>query len=189
MADSTAQSSGPKIKLNLTRKVPHDSPAPEASSPVSNGAPTNGTGRSSKRMRTETPASAIDQPESAKSLSDTVASPAPFSAAPMKTEEVERPPSQVASTPGLAGSGMPPPATASHVSQQNQGAYTQPLIHVPHATTTSVTADSGLDFSRFRAPGQSRRLRLYIMPLLIHHSNEGCPNHECSYHESSGPQR
>lgn len=161
MADSTGQSSGPKIRLNLTRKAPHDSPAPDASSPVSNGAPTNGTGRSSKRLRTGTPASTVDQPESAKSLSDTVASPTPSSAVPMKTEEVERPPSQAASTPGLTGSGMPPPSTASQAPQQAQGAYAQSLAHSSHIITTVIAPDSGLDYSRFRAPGQSRCFPLY----------------------------
>lgn len=181
MADTTGQSSGPKIKLNLTRKAPHDSPAPEASSPVSNGAPTNGTGRSSKRLRTGTPASAVDQPESAKSVSDTVASPAPSSAAaPMKTEEIERPPSQAASTPGVAGSGMPPPSAASHMLQQAHGAYAQAVAHSHHTASTTMGPDSGLDYSRFRTSGQSRCLLATEMLLLMHHSHEGCPNHECS---------
>jgi hypothetical protein len=162
VADSTGSSTGPKIKLNLTRKAPHDSPAPDASSPVGNGGPTNGTGRSSKRLRTGTPSSAVERPESAKSLSDTVASPAPSSTAPTKTEEAAdptaayRPSSRGASTPGLVGSGMPPPSTAGHVPLQAPATYAQTLAHGPHTTSTIIAPDSGLDFSRFRAPGQSK---------------------------------
>jgi hypothetical protein len=198
VADSTGAAtgqSGPKIRLNLTRKAPHGSPTEEANSPVANGTPTNGASRSSKRLRTGTPTSAGDRPGSAKSLSDTVASPAPSSTAPTKTEEVSEsitanpPASRAPSTPSLVPSGMLPPSTATgNVSQQVPAAYAQALAHGPHAGLAAFAPGAGLDYSRFRTTGQCKCLSCLKAAQLIHLSCERPSDHQCGFCEPSGSQ-
>lgn len=153
-------STGPKIKLKVTRKgSPQGSPAPPPSIAVSNGATVSGTTRGSKRLRSATPTSGADKLERSKSVVDSVASPAPPpTTSPAKNEEagdlaLGRNGSQAVSTPGLNGSSMPPPSTPGLASPHTQVGQPQSSYLGSHAPVP--TPD--MDFNRrLRAPGQSK---------------------------------
>jgi hypothetical protein len=138
---------GPKITLKFGgqgKASPAESPAPQTNGSNGSDAPVNGTGRRNPfGGSSSTPVPTLDQLERARSMSDSVASPTTSNAALVKNEEGGRISpviapgygyrgnSQGASTPGLNGSGMPPPSTAGlpPQNQYSQGGYTQSFNH------------------------------------------------------------
>ena len=171
---------GPKIKLKLSEPAPKitlkfgggkaspaDSPAPQTNGSNGSEVPVNGTGRRNPfGGSSSTPVPALDQLERARSLSGSVASPTPSNAAMVKSEEGARNSpaigpgygyrgsSQVVSTPGLNGNGMPPPSTPGlpQQSQYSQGGYAQSFNHQAQHQAPNPSYES-----KWRHPGKGKR--------------------------------
>ncbi|KAE8451051.1 hypothetical protein EG329_004723 [Mollisiaceae sp. DMI_Dod_QoI] len=161
--------SAPKEKIMLkfgSKSSPAASPAPQLA-PQANGstggvAATNGASRRNPfGGSSTTPAPSLDQLERARSASGSAPSPTPSGSALVKNEEGARNSpaiaaaynyrgsSQAISTPGLSGSGMPPPSTPGLPNTFNLGGYAQSFNH--HAQQSSV--NSGFE-AMWRAPGK-----------------------------------
>lgn len=160
---------GPRITLKFPaggKASPRDSPAPQTNGAGNHGVPMNGTARRNPfggSHSSATPVPSLDQLERARSMSGSVASPTPSSAAPVKNEDARnspaivagfnhRAPSQAVSTPGLNGNGMPPPSTPGLPNQYSQGGYAQSFNH----STQYHPPNLGFD-SKWRQPGKSKR--------------------------------
>ena len=161
----------PKITLKFGGKhSPADSPAPQAA-PQTNGA--NGTAAAVNGIAHRNPFSgslssmartpSLDQLERARSASGSAPSPTPSNSALVKNEEGARNspaistaynnyrgPSQSVSTPGLSGSGMPPPSTPGLTNLYTQSGYAQSFNHHPQYQNPNPSFDS-----KWRQPGKS----------------------------------
>jgi len=169
---------GPKITLKFGggKASPADSPAPQPAPQTngSNGAAPNGLGRRNPfggSQSSATPVPSLDQLERARSMSGSVPSPTPSNSAPVKNEDGARNSpaipagynsyrggSQVVSTPGLAGSGMPPPSTPGLQNLFSQGGYAQSFNHQPQYQPPNPSFDS-----KWRQPGKSKT----SFPILL----------------------
>jgi hypothetical protein len=150
------QTAGSKIKLKFYTNVGSPTSLPAQTNGSSSATPINGTSRS-RRFASASSASNVEQLEGAKSAQDTAS---PSEAKPALAVSVEggstalesvRPSSQAESTPGLQGSGMPPPSTPGLTPQQSQGGHVQSSNDIPPAAVQEMAVDP-----RFRAPGESK---------------------------------
>ncbi|KAG9229545.1 Bromodomain-containing protein-like protein [Amylocarpus encephaloides] len=140
----------PKITLKFGGKggSPAGSPAPQTNG--SNGVATNGTRRNpfGGSSLNATTGPSVDRLERARSASGSAPSPTPSNAAVVKNEEAARASpaipagysnyrggSQAVSTPGLSGSGMPPPSTpgATPNNMYSASGYAQSFQHPQQA--------------------------------------------------------
>lgn len=178
---AAASASAPKITLKFGgaagKASPADSPAPQTNGSNGSDTPVNGTARRNPfGGSSSTPVPALGQLERARSMSGSVASPTPPNAALVKNEEGGRNspaiapgyrgPSQAVSSPGLNGSGMPPPLTPalSQQSQYSQGGYAQSFNHQVQPLNQSYE-------SQIRQPGKgnisSLSLLYYLLTILF----------------------
>lgn len=152
-----------------SKASPAASPAPQLA-PQMNGsssgaAATNGSSRRNPfggSHSSATPVPSLDQLERARSVSGSAPSPTPSNSAPVKNEEGARNspaiaapynyrgPSQTVSTPGLSGSGMPPPSTPGLPNAYTSGGYAHSFSHAQQSSLNSSFE------AMWRAPGKGR---------------------------------
>jgi hypothetical protein len=177
---------GPKIKLKMpefasriTIKIgpkgsPAGSPAPQTNGSTSNGASVNGASRRNPfggSYSSATPIPSLDQLEWARSMSGSVPSPTPSNAAPIKNEDASRNSPAVStgqgpqhrasslsvSTPGLNGSGMPPPSTPGLPHGYTPSGFAQSFNH-----QSQYHAPNPAFESKWRQPGKSKLWTLVL---------------------------
>jgi len=152
---------GPKILLKFGggggKASRADSPAPQTNGSNGSDVSANGTVRRNPFGGTSsTPVPVLDQLERARSISGSVHSPTPSSAAIVRSEEgarsspaiapgqLYRGSSHTASTPSLNGNGMPPPSTPGLPQQTSlsQGGYAQSFNHQAHYQAPAPSYES-----------------------------------------------
>jgi hypothetical protein len=177
----------PKITLKFPggKASPAESPTPQTNG---NAAPANGSSRRNPfggSYSSATPVPNLDLLERARSMSDSAASPTSSNSAPVKNEEGARNspaippgynnyrgPSQAVLTPGLNGSGMPPPSTPGLPNQNlyMNGGYAQSFNHHSQYHTPNPTLES-----KWRQPGKGTSI------CISHVNNSHFPNYTRCY--------